>query len=217
MNLAYLALTAAILGACVYGLWRLLRSERPLCQWIVLVLCALALLLRLVEWSKYPGGLNEDEPSVLYGAMEALETGDLFGEGSTGLPELIPILFQAQLVPLVGGGRWAIRLYSLVFSVLAVGATFGVARAMRMRPISSLAAAAFVVVLPWSLFYGRISQGGELLFNQLLVLAALSRLIWRDGTWREIPLGALALCLLFYDYFSGRATNGALCTCGHGD
>jgi hypothetical protein len=205
MNPIYLLLAAAILAGYAVALWRLLRSETAACLWTIAVLSAVALLLRLIEPRHYPGGLNGDEPLILYQAILAMQRGDLFGEGITGLPQLIPILFQAQLVPLVGAGRWAIRLYSIVGSVLSVAATFAVARAMRMRPISSLAAAAFVTFLPWSLLYGRISQGGELLFNQLLLLAALARLIWRDGDWREIPAGALGLCLLFYDYFSGRS------------
>lgn len=205
MNGIFLFLTAAIIAGYAVALWRLLRHESPSSLLIVAALSAVALLLRLVEWSKYPGGLNSDEPMILVRAMASLGRGHLFRQGPSGLPELIPVLFQAQLVPLIGGGRWAIRLYSLLGSVLSVAATFAVARAMRMRPVSSLAAAAFVTFLPWSLFYGRISQGGELLFNQLLLLAALARLIWRDGTWREIPAGALGLCLLFYDYFSGRS------------
>ena len=205
MHVFFALLTLAILALYGVTLWRLLRSESTTSLGLLLILTAIALLLRLVDWGSYPGGLNDDEPKMLYSAIAALKSENILGEGPTGLPELVPLLFQAQLVPLLGAGRWAIRLYSLICSVLSVGATLAVARAMRMRPISSLAAAAFVVFLPWSLFFGRISQGGELLFNQLLVLAALARLVWRDGTWREIPSGAVGLCLLFYDYFSGRS------------
>lgn len=201
----YLLLTGAILCGYAFALWRLLRGETASCLWAVAALAAAALGLRLVDYTNYPGGLTSDETTVLLMARRALADRNLFGEGSTGLPQLIPVLFEAQLTPLVGFNRWAIRTYSLVGAVLSVPATFAVARAMRMRPISALAAAAFVAVLPWSIFYGRISQGGELLFNQLLLLAALARLIWKNGTWREIPAGALGLCLLFYDYFSGRS------------
>lgn len=205
MNVPAQLLAAAIVVTYVLTLWRLLRSESAWCLWILALLSVSSLLLRLVQFDSYPGGLNDDESKVLYGAIQAWAKGNLIGEGATGLPQLIPVLFQAQLVPLLGGGRWAIRAYSIAGSVLSVAGTFAVARAMRMRPISSLAAAAFVVFLPWSVFYGRISQGGELLFNQVLLLAALARLVWRDGNWREIPAGALGLCLLFYDYFSGRS------------
>jgi hypothetical protein len=205
MQVAFLLLPAAILTFYVLVLWRWLRSEPPICLWLLLILSAVALLLRLVSVTSYPGGLNEDEAKILHASIDALNEGNLFGQGPTGLPQLVPLLFQAQLVPLLGAGRWAIRLYSLVGSVLSVAAMFAVARAMRLSAISSLAASAFVVFLPWSLLYGRISQGGELLLNQLLLLAALARLVWRDGSWREIPAGALGLCLLFYDYFSGRS------------
>lgn len=205
VNPLFLLLTAAILLIYAWSLWRLLRSESSVCLWSVAVLTAVSLLLRLIEYGSYPGGLNDDEPKVLYSAINALKFGDLFGQGLTGLPQLIPVLFEAQLVPLIGAGRWSIRLYSILGSVFSVAATFAVARGMRMRPISSLVAAALVVFLPWSLLYGRISQGGELLFNQALLLASLARLVWRDGSWREVPGGATGLCLLFYDYFSGRS------------
>ena len=209
MNPLVLLLTAAIVVGYAVALWRLLRSEPASNLWLVAVLTAVALLLRLIEWSRFPGGLNSDEVTILMLGAKALPNGfsgdGLFGEGATGLPQLVPVLFQAQLVPLLGAGRWAIRLYSTAGGVLSVAATFAVARAMRMRSASSLAAAAFVTFLPWSLLYGRISQGGELVFNQLLLLAAVARLIWKDGGWREVPGGALGLWLLFYDYFSGRA------------
>src|SRR6185295_8058283 len=184
MQLAFLLLPAAILAIYALVLWRWLRSEPAICLWLLPILSAAALLLRLVAWSSYPGGLNDDEAKILRSAIDALNEGHLFGQGPTGLPQLVPLLLQAQLVPLFGASRWAIRLYSLAGSVLSVAATFALARAMRLRPISSLAASAFVVFLPWSLLYGRISQGGELLLNQLLLLTALARLIWRDGSRR---------------------------------
>ncbi len=205
MRIGFLLLTAAILAVYAWSIRRLLRSESPLCLWLLTLLSVVALFLRLIEWGDYPGGLNDDEPKVLYSAIDAFRAGDLFGQGPTGLPQLIPVLFQVQLIPLLGGTRWAIRLYSIAGSVLSVAVTFAVARGMRLRPIASLSAAAFVAVLPWSLLYGRISQGGELLFNQVLLLAALARLVWRKADWREVPTGALGLCLLFYDYFGGRS------------
>src|SRR5207247_805876 len=110
-------------------------------------------------------------------AYEDLMGGNLLAEGCTDVPILLNALFQAQLVPVLGPGRWAIRSYSLVTGVLATAVAFAVARAMGFSLIPSFAVGAFVAVLPWSLFYGRVSFGGELIFHELLLLAALARLI----------------------------------------
>jgi hypothetical protein len=201
-------LTGCIVLGYVASLWWLLRHE-PATAWVGIVgLSAVSLALRLYATTEYPAGLNEDEATVLGGAIHALASGNLFAAGPTGVPNLLTTLFEAQFVPWLGVGRWAIRTYSMTTSVLSVPATYALARALRLRVVASLAAAAFVAVLPWSIFYGRVHQGGEVLFHQLLLLAALARLIWAAGGLAEVGIGALGLCLLFHGYFSGRAMLG---------
>jgi hypothetical protein len=201
-------LTALILLGYAASLWWLLRGE-SVRVWVGLVgLAGLSLALRLYLTTDYPAGLNEDEATVLAGAMHALGVGNLFGAGPTGVPNLLTTLFEGQLVPWLGGGRWAIRTYSMATSVLSVPAAYAFARSLGVRVGPGLAAGAFVAVLPWSIFYGRVHQGGELLFHQLLLLTALARLIWGAGGLAEVAIGALALCLLFHGYFSGRSMLG---------
>jgi len=199
------ALTAFILLGYAASLWWLLRRESPQALLGVVALCAVALCVRLVDTTDYPRGLNEDEPKILWCAGDFLRGGNLFAEGCTMMPVLLNALFQAQLVPLIGPNRWAIRSYSTATSVLSVALAFAVARALGLRVAASLAAGALVALLPWSIFYGRISIGGELTFHQLLLLAALVRLMWDAGDWAEVGMGSLGLTLLLYDYFCGRA------------
>jgi len=203
------ALATAIVLGYAGSLWWLLRRESAAPLGGLVVLCAVALGLRLAWYSDYPRGLYQDEPLFLQVAMRALRDHRIFGEAqAVGVPALLGSLFEAQLVPFVGAGRWAIRSYSMATSVLAVAAAFALARAVGLRRLPSLAAAAFVAVLPWSVFYGRIHWGGELVLHQLLLLAALARLIWGGGSWAEVAIGSFALCLLVYDYWAGHAMLG---------
>ena len=204
-----MALASLIVLGYVASLWWLLRRESVTVLLSLLALCGVSLSLRLVYTTDFPAGLNEDEPKILRCSYEALMGGSLLAEGCTELPVLLNALFQAQLVPVLGPGRWAIRSYSLVTSVLATAAAFAAARALTFAVVPSFAVGAFVAVLPWSLFYGRVSIGGEMVFHQLLLLAALARLIWaaRAG-WPEVGIGSLGLSLLLYDYFCGFAMLG---------
>ncbi|MFI5366127.1 MAG: hypothetical protein ACHQ4J_10930 [Candidatus Binatia bacterium] len=187
-------------------MWWLLRRESMVVALALVTLCGLAVSLRLVYTTDYPPGLNEDEPNNLASAVEALQTGHLFRPSRVQFPVLLSSLFEAQLVPVFGANRWTIRTYSLVTSVLSVPAAFAVARALGLSVIPSIAASAFFAVLPWSLFFGRVSEGGELTFHQLLLLAALGRLVLTTlAGWVEVGIGGLGLCLLLYDYWCGRS------------
>lgn len=204
-------LAAAILAGYALALWRLLRGEGAAPLGALLALGVLAAALRLVFPRDYPTGLNEDELKFFAAFVHHLRSGDFFGE-SFGVAFLPNGLFQAVLAPLFDPGsfRWPIRLYSIVTGVLAVPAAFAVLRGMRVPAAASVAGSGLFAVLPWALFFGRIELGGELTFHQLLLLAALARLIWADGGLSEVAIGGFALCLLLYDYPSGRSMIGML-------
>jgi len=216
------AIGAVILAGYALALWWLLRGERPATYTALVALCGLSLALRLVWTHDYPAGLNEDEPKNLRCSIEALQRGVFFGDSCNGPPYLLSAVFAAPLVPWVGENRWAMRSYSMATSVLATPAAFAVARAMGLRTAAALLAGGLLAVLPWALFYGRISLGGELIFHQLLLLAALARLVWpaaargpagegrapAEPGWREAGLGAFGLSLLLWDYYAGRSMMG---------
>lgn len=205
-----LAAAIGVLIICGYvlALWWLLRREAAWTFAALAALCGVSLSLRVVLTGNYPTGLNTDEPKNLSCSIPALEAGRLFGESCNGPPYLLSTVFAAQLVPYVGDNPWAMRTYALVTGVLATPAAFGVARAIGLTVGPSLAAAGLVAVLPWSIFYGRITLGGELIFHELLLLAALARLVWMEGGWADSLLGGFGLSLLLWDYYAGRAMLG---------
>lgn len=187
------------------ALWWLLRREQPLTFIALALLCGLSLALRVVLTGGYPWGLFEDEPKFLGCALQALDARAFAGESCIHIPYLLTALFEAQLVPLVGANRWAIRSYSMMTSVLATPAAFAAARSMRLRVAPALAVGGLVAVLPWSIFYGRVALGGELIFHQALLVAGLARLIWMLGSAVEALIAGGGLCLLLWDYWAGRA------------
>jgi len=171
-------LALSIVAASAVGLWWLLRREsRATLLWVAL-LSALALAVRVVYTEDFPRGFNEDEQKVLYNAAKAAQNETLLAESVISVPILMHALFNGLLVPLLGPGRWAIRGYSLVGGVLCIPAAFAAARALQLAVAPSLAAAGLIVVLPWALFYSRVMQGTELNFQQLLLIAALARLVF---------------------------------------
>ncbi len=199
------ALALAIAAAAALALWWLLRGETRPTLLALAGLTALGLGTRLLWPSDYPAGLNEDEPKVLAAALRALHEEHLLAESNISVPVLMHALFQATLVPLLGAGQWTIRLYSLVGGTLCVPAAFAAARGLGLSVTASLGGASLVGVLPWALFYSRVMQGAELTFQQLLLLAALTRLIWRGGGAGEALLGAFAVGWMSYGYWCTRA------------
>jgi len=223
----FAALALTIVAAALAALWYLLRRERPATLLGLLALSAAGLALRLLYTADFPNGLNEDEPKVLAAAMQALRDGVLLRESNISVPVLMHALFQAQLVPWLGPGFWAIRLYSLVGGVLCIPAAFAAARALGLSATAGFGSAACIAVLPWALFYSRVMQGAELTFQELLLIAALARLVfapfplpaWRRSRATAAPrldallrggavealIASFALAWLAYGYWCTRA------------
>ena len=208
-------LALAICAAYIASLWWLLRREAPAALVGVVALTGVALAVRVWSTDDYPAGLIEDEPKMLRCAMEAAQRGQIANGECVGMPLLFWTLFQAQLVPILGPTRWAVRTFSLVTSVLSVPAAYAVGRGLTLAVAPSLGISALVACLPWSIFFGRIALGGELVFHQLLLLAALARLVFLRGAWVDILVGSTrpvrppARLLL-------RAGNGAAAAGGGG-
>jgi hypothetical protein len=178
LNPAFLALSLAIVAASLLGLGWLLRGEPRRRLLALALLTAASLGLRLLYPTDYPTGLNEDEPKVLYAAGKAVANNTLLAESNISVPILPHALFQGQLIPLFGPWRWAIRSYNLIGGVLCTPAAYAAARALLLSASASFAVAAFVTVLPWSLFYSRVMTGNELMFFELLLLGALGTLVF---------------------------------------
>ena len=198
-------LALAISAAYVASLWWLLRRESAAAMVGVVALTGVALATRIWYTTDFPAGMIEDEPKMLRCAEEALQSGRIYQGECVGMPVLFWTLFQAQLVPLIGPTRWAVRSFSLITGVLAVPAAYAVGRGLLLAVVPSLGISALVACLPWAVFYSRIALGGELIFHELLLLAALVRFVWATGAWPDILVGAIGLCGLLHDYFCGRA------------
>ena len=199
------ALALAICVAYAAALWWLLRRESAAAIAGLVALMGIALAVRIWNTNRFPGGLIEDEPKMLRCAGEALQRGQIANGECVGIPLVFQTLFEVQLEPLLGPTRWAVRSFSLITSVLSVAAAYAVGRALALEVVPSLGIGALVACLPWSIFFGRIALGGELVFHQMLLLAALARLVVMTGAWPDVLVVALGLCGLLHDYFCGRA------------
>jgi len=209
--IAAVLLAVLVLLAYAASLWWLLRGESRLVQVGLLALCGFALSARLLYTTDYPTGFIEDEPKMLASATTLGRDGLLLRPSATTNAVLPYALFQAPLLPLTGPHyRWAIRTQPLVTSILSIPVMFAVARLLGCGLPSSFAAAALIAVLPWSLFYARMMFGGEMIFHEMLLIAALAALCWGSGEalGPPIAIGGLGLCLSIYGYWAGMATLG---------
>ncbi|MCX8072565.1 MAG: hypothetical protein N3C12_08960 [Candidatus Binatia bacterium] len=197
-------LTVGIVLTYIWSLGVLLPGERTQVRIWLFVLVVSGLALRLVALREFPPGMIEDEPKDLAAALDTLKDKRVYAARGSGLPLLPQTLFEGQLVPVLGPNRESMRIYSAVTGAFAAPVAYALARALAFSVSASLVYACLVVTLPWSLYYGRVSVGGELIFHQLLLLAALARLVFASGGWREALVAAFGQILLFYDYFAGR-------------
>jgi hypothetical protein len=178
----------------------------------IIVLGALA--LRIVYPSLYPAGYNDDEPGNFQWAVAALASGRvvaaLTGTTMHYMPGLFPVLFAA--VP----ASWCpslsahvfIRGYSAVLGAASCVGAYAVVRALRGTIGAGLCTALLVAVLPWSLYYGRYSFGGDIICCAFLLLAMVARLIeatpeaWLDFmhaiVCMVVGIGMLTCCLFNY-------------------
>lgn len=188
-----------------YGtvLWWVLRREGrgPLLWVAALTLGAAA--LRLAYLHQYPHAYYEDELKVLYSAKRFADTDWVLGTTSSGLPGFLPAMFQGIPYPWIGQ-FWAVRGYSMVMSCLCVPLAFAVCRKLGCRVASSMFGAVLFGVLPWALLYGRVSQGGEFVFHELLVWWAIAAFVAEEesrASWFAAVLaGAFGMTLLLYSY-----------------
>lgn len=205
--LAPTLLIAILCGYAASLAWLLRREHSSALVWLV-GLTGLSFGLRLIYTTEYPNGMNEDETKILWCTIDMLRKGQIFADDCTGIPAMLSVIFDAQLATWFGPTRWAIRGLSFLGGTLAVPAAYAAARSLGLRRAASLAAAGFVAVLPWALFYGRVHQSGELVLHTLLLVACLALFLRAQGGWQEILIGGFALTLLMQTYYSGRAMMG---------
>jgi hypothetical protein len=192
-------LTFLLLGIYAFTIWWLLRKESSRHLATLFIITLVAATLRLYNIYDLPPGLNDDEVKTLKGAKEFLDNRRISTVGVEG-PYLLSILFQAPLATILDSTFWSMRLYPIISGVLAVPLSFAVGRAMMFGALPSFTLALLVATMPWSIFWSRISWGGEIIFNQTLLLVALGRILWRAGGKIEMLIGAVGLAGMLWDY-----------------
>ncbi len=179
-----------------YGtvLWWVLRREPRSALLSVAALTFGAAVLRLVYLHQYPHAYYEDELKVLFSAKYFAATDWVLGTTSSGLPGLLPAMFQG--IPYRWIGQfWAIRGYSMVMSCLCVPLAFATCRKLGCRVASSLFGGVLFAVLPWAILYGRVSQGGEFVFHELLVWWAIATFVADESvTWWSVAFYFSSAC-----------------------
>ena len=194
-----LILSVILLGVYAFSAYWLLKRENWKTLTTLTILTLGAAWLHTYQIWEFPPGINDDEIKTLKSTHEYFTNRKIFVLAAQG-PILHAVLFQMPLVWWTDSVMWAMRTYPIVFGVLAVPMSFCVGRSLLFGTIPSLVTATLVAVLPWSLFWGRISWGGEIFFYQALLLAALGRIIWCQGGKVEMVIGAIGLSGLIWEY-----------------
>jgi hypothetical protein len=202
-----ITLTVLLLVAYTSATIWLLRAEARGHLVGLSLLTAGAAVLKLLWIYDLPPGLNEDEIKTLRQAMSAWGNSDMFLPGIEA-PILHAVLFQLPIAESLQSLFWGSRTYPIVCSILSVPLAFVIGRSLQLSSRASYLLAFLVTVLPWSLFWSRLPWGGEIIFYQCLLVAAIARIIWRDGSWGDILVGVVGLTGLLWEY------TGAWCMIG---
>ena len=185
------------------SLWWMLRQE----EWHIwaglAILTVSALVLRTVYLHQYPRGYYPDELESAYSAV-GLAQGSVWRALTSDVKgpfiRLWPVLSEG--IPYRWGLSqfWAVRGGSMILGSLCVPLAFATARAAGCRAASACVAAVGAMALPYALLYGRVSEGGDYLFHEWLVLwTTLSLLTHRERFGAVlIGIGAFTLLLCMY-------------------
>lgn len=171
---------------------------------VVVLIIALATILRLLNLSSNPPALNWDETSMGYTAYSLSQTGtDEWGEP-------YPILFRSYgewkspvyiylLVPFVqlfGLNAWGVRLPAAIFGVLAVYLTYLIGRRLYSESVGRWASF-LLAVSQWHLMLSR--PGFEAGVALTLLLAGIYLMLQKKPILAIIPLG-----LAIHTYHSAK-------------
>lgn len=179
---------------------------------ILLVIAAIALLLRLINLDGQPAGLWRDESRHAWLALRIWDDPSfrpVYVVEGADLPALLFYL-MAPVVSFLGPHAWSARLISALAGALTPLALYWAATPLIGRR-SALAGAALVAWASWSLSMSRWAFPATL--DHLLVLTAVGALLRGLACGRSFHLFALAgLCagLATYAYHTGRMAPIAL-------
>jgi 4-amino-4-deoxy-L-arabinose transferase-like glycosyltransferase len=153
---------------------------------ILCAILAVAAVLRLVELTAVPPGLNQDEAANAWNAWSLLKTGvDQHGAAwpvfsFREIGSYRSTLYMYLVMPfqvLYGPGSLAVRLPNALGGIALVALTYFVASRLTTRTIG-VVAAGLLAIQPWNLYMSRWGNEGG--FTGLLAIAPLAGLIWAN-------------------------------------
>ena len=180
-------------------------------SWPILLIIAIAALLRLVLLDKFPFGLNADEAAIGYNAYSLLETGR--DEHGTIWPLVFrsfddykpPLYFYLvmPLVKLIGLNTWAIRLPSALLGIFSVWLIYAITKEIfgkksKIPLLSSL----ILALSPWHLHFSR--GGWEVNTGATFLLLGLWAFFKSKKNSKFFILSAISFILSLYAYHSMR-------------
>jgi 4-amino-4-deoxy-L-arabinose transferase-like glycosyltransferase len=172
---------------------------------LVLVL-ALAAVLRIYDLRNFPAGLYCDEAGLGYNAYALAKAGiDENGERlplyvwSFGVSYKNPVFIYAATIPitLFGLDEFSVRLTAALFGFGTVLAMYFLGRALFDRRVGLLAAL-FLAVCPWHLHFSRIAF--ELISFPFLFVVGFALLVRFVRGGRTLPAALLFFSLCVYAY-----------------
>src|SRR5512139_3247954 len=125
-------------------------------EWIaVLTVLLLAFALRTIDLTRVPAGLHNDEVVAAKFAEEVMQgRRAIFFPEDTG-SEPLHYYFSAPIMSIFGQSVWAVRLPSIILSMLAMCVIWALARRL-FGPIAALTALAGFAITFWTVEFGRI-------------------------------------------------------------
>jgi len=135
-------------------------------KWVLFGILALATVLRFFSLSSVPPSPSLDEVSIGYNAYSILQTGK--DEYGTAFPILLrayddwrPALYVYLVVPfvkLLGLTVSAVRLPSVIVSVLTVFLTYELSKKLLKKESIALFAALLLAISPWHIYISRLGH-----------------------------------------------------------
>lgn len=179
-------------------------------NFLVLMIIALAFLLRVYKISEHPAGLNADEAAIGYNAYSLLQTGkDEFGHpwpvNFQSFNDFKPGLYFYLVLPLVkllGLTELAVRLPSVILGTLTIAVLYFLVREIFGSSFFALSSSLLLAISPWYLHFSR--GGWESNAAVFFIVLGVYFFYKALKNSRSFTLCVLSFSLSMYTYHSAR-------------
>lgn len=191
------------------GLWRMVTMKSKL---ILVLIIALAFILRAWQLDKFPAGFNADEAAIGYNAYSIIQTGrDEYGE-------ILPLSFKSfgdykpglyfyfvmPFVAILGLDEWAVRLPSAILGTGLIFLIYLISVQIFKDKKTGILSALLLAINPWAINFSR--GGWET--NAATFFITLGVYLLIKGLKKNVYLfySLLAFLISIYLYQSPRLT-----------